>query len=270
MKNKQILITGAAGSIGSELTRQLSGHNTVIAVDQDETGIFDLANECRNVTPELVNIRNLNRMKEVFDRHHPDIVFHAAAYKHLSKFEGYHYDELVETNINGAINVIKLCKTYNAKFIFISTDKAVNPTSLMGATKLVGEIITKRNGFVAVRFGNVMGSRGSVIPIWQKQMAEGKPITVTDERMERYFMSIPEACQLVIKASEIGKPGEVIILDMGKQVKLLDLAKEIILKARSNSEIQITGAKEGEKLSEELMTEEEKSIAIKKDKFYVL
>lgn len=270
LKNKTILISGGAGSIGSELVRQLSGHNTVIAADQDETGVFDLANECRNVIPEIVNIRNFNRMAEVFDRHRPDIVFHCAAYKHLSRFEGIHYDELIETNINGTINIIKLCKKFGAKFIFISTDKAVNPTSLMGATKLIGEIITKRNGFVAVRFGNVMGSRGSVIPIWQKQMERGESLTVTDEKMERYFMTIPEACSLVIKASEIGKPGQVIILDMGKQVKLIDLARKIIEDARSSSEIKIIGAKEGEKLSEELMTDYEKSIAIKKDKFFVI
>lgn len=254
-----ILVTGAAGSIGSELCRQLKD---VVAVDQDESGIFDL----KGVIPELGNVRNRDRMEEIFEKYKPKKVFHAAAYKHLSNYEREHLEEVVLTNVIGTLNIIKLCEKYKSKLIFISTDKAVNPTSLMGTTKLLGEIMVKRAGGVIVRFGNVIGSRGSVIPIWEKQIKEGKPITITDVEMKRYFMTIPQACELVIQAARVGKPGEVLILDMGKQKRIIDVAIERF----GHVEYIITGAKEGEKLEEELMTAEEKERAIKKGKFYVL
>jgi len=266
MRNKVILITGGAGSIGLELCQQLAEHNKVIALDQNESGLFDL----KGVIPEIADIRDQERLEEIFNKHKPEIVFHAAAYKHLSHFEKDHFSEVIKTNIFGTMNILRLVNSYKTKFIFVSTDKAVNPTSLMGTTKLIGEIITKRCGGIVVRFGNVLGSRGSVIPIWQEQISAGKPITITDERMERFFMSIEEACALVIKAAEIGKGGEIFILDMGKPVKIIDLAKKIMKEARSEVPIKITGVKQGEKLTEELMTPEEKLRAIKKDKFWII
>lgn len=267
VKNKTIFIIGAAGSIGSELSKQLLKNNKVIGIDQDETGLFNI----KGIIPEIANIRDFHRLEEIFEKYKPEIVFHAAAYKHLSHFENEHFSEVIDTNIQGTINILRLVKRFKIKkFIFISTDKAVNPTSLMGTTKLIGEIITKRNNYVVVRFGNVFGSRGSVIPIWQEQIERGEPITITDERMERYFMTIQEACSLVIKASEIGNGGEIFILDMGKRVKLIDLAHKILGELRTEGKIIITGIKEGEKLIEELMTEEEKSRAVKKDKFWII
>ena len=165
-------VIGAAGSIGSELCRQLK---KVVAIDQDESGIFDL----EGVVPEIANIRHKERLEELFDKHRPSIVYHAAAYKHLSRYEKEHSEELIMTNVIGTMNIVKLCNKYKAKLVFISTDKAVNPTSLMGTTKLLGEIIVKRAGGIVVRFGNVMGSRGSVLPIWEKQVKAGAPITIT-------------------------------------------------------------------------------------------
>jgi len=252
-------VIGAAGSIGSELCRQLK---KVVAIDQDESGIFDL----EGVVPEIANIRNKERLEELFIKHRPNIVYHAAAYKHLSRYEKEHAEELILTNVVGTMNIVKLCERYKAKLVFISTDKAVNPTSLMGTTKLLGEIIVKRSGGVVVRFGNVMGSRGTVLPIWQKQVDAGKPITITDPEMKRYFMSIPEACKLVIKAGKTGKKGNTLILDMGEQRYITDIAQEIF----GNYPCKIIGAKEGEKLQEELMTLEEEKRSIKKGKFYIL
>ena len=252
-------VLGAAGSIGSELCRQLKN---VVAVDTDESGLFDL----EGVIPEIANIRNRERMVELFDKYRPKIVYHAAAYKHLSNYEREHMEEIVLTNVIGTLNIIKLCEKYKSKLVFISTDKAVNPTSLMGTTKLLGEIMVKRSGGVVVRFGNVLGSRGSVIPIWQKQFKERKPITITDPRMKRYFMTIPQACRLVIQAGKIGKPGDTLILDMGEQ----RLITEVVAEMFPGYPIRIIGAKEGEKLEEELMTESEKSRVIKIGKFYIL
>ena len=263
-------MTGGAGSIGSELTRQLAKKNKVICLDQDETGVFDLKNEL-GIIPEIADIRNTRRLLDIFEKHRPQIVFHVAAYKHLSEFEGDHFEEIVDTNVIGTQNVIRAAKKIGVKkLVFISTDKAVNPTSLMGTTKLLGEIITKRSGYVVVRFGNVLGSRGSVIPIWLKQIQRGEPITVTDPRMERYFMTIEEACLLVIEAAKIGKSGETLILNMGKPIKIMDLARKILRDTKSNVSIKITGAKQGEKTTEELMTSEEKQRAVKKGKFYII
>ena len=252
-------VLGAAGSIGSELCRQLKN---VVAVDTDESGVFDL----EGVTPEIANIRNRERMAELFEKYKPKIVYHAAAYKHLSNYEREHMEEIVLTNVIGTLNIIKLCEKYKTKLVFVSTDKAVNPTSLMGTTKLLGEIMVKRAGGVIVRFGNVIGSRGSVIPIWEKQAKEGKPITITDARMKRYFMTIPQACELIIVAGKIGKSKQTLILDMCKQ----ELVSNVAYRLFPNCEFKYIGAKEGEKLEEELMTPEEEKRAIKKGKFYVI
>jgi len=260
-----ILVTGAAGSIGSELCRQLSKKNRVVALDQDESGLFDLTHGTE-IIPELANIRNFQKMTQIFEKYQPSMVYHAAAYKHLSDYEREHFSEIVETNIIGIENLVILSNKHGIKLIFISTDKAVNPTSLMGATKLVGEIIVKRNCHIVVRFGNVIGSRGSVVPIWENQVASGEPLTITDREMKRYFMTIEDACELVIKAGQIGKSGETIILDMGEQKLITDLAEEVF----PGYPTVFIGAKQGEKLKEELMTEEEKLRAIKRGKFWII
>jgi len=254
-----IFVIGAAGSIGSELCRQLKN---VVAVDQDESGLFDLS----GVIPEIANIRNKERLEELFEKYRPNVVYHAAAYKHLSNYEREHMEEVVLTNVIGTLNIIKLCEKHRAKLVFISTDKAVNPTSLMGTTKLLGEIMVKRANGVVVRFGNVIGSRGSVIPIWEKQVVKNEPITITDPDMKRYFMSIPDAVKLVIKASK-AKGGQVMIMDMGEQEYITKVAERLF---GSDYPVKITGAKEGEKLEEELMTPDEQKRAIKKGNFYVI
>jgi FlaA1/EpsC-like NDP-sugar epimerase len=250
------IVFGAAGSIGSELCRQLK---KVVGVDSDESGLFDL-----DVIPEIANIRNRERLEEIFIKYKPKVVFHAAAYKHLSNYEKEHLEEVVLTNVIGTLNIIKLCLKYKAKLVFISTDKAVNPTSLMGTTKLLGEIMVKRCGGVVVRFGNVVGSRGSVILKWQKQFSLNQPLTITDLRMKRYFMTIPDAVKLVIKASK--KKSGTYILDMGEQRYIKDVANELF----PGYPQKIIGIKEGEKLEEELFTLEEKKRAIKKGKLYIL
>jgi len=259
---KKVFVIGAAGSIGSELCRQLKRKYIVTGCDQDESGLFDL----EGIIPEICNIRDKERLSDLFSRYKPKIVYHAAAYKHLSKYEKEHLSEVIKTNIIGTLNIIELCQKYKSKLIFISTDKAVNPTSLMGTTKLLGEIMVKRSGGIVVRFGNVIGSRGSVIPIWERQIAEGKPITITNPNMKRYFMTIQEACGLVIEASRIGKGGEVIILDMGEQKYIVDMAKELF----GDYKFKIIGEKEGEKMEEELMTESEKKRVIKKGKLFII
>lgn len=254
-------VIGAAGSIGSELCRQLKN---VVAIDQDESGLFDL----EGVVPEIANIRNRDRLEELFIKYRPKVVYHAAAYKHLSNYEKEHLEEIVLTNVLGTLNIIKLCTKYKSKLIFISTDKAVNPTSLMGTTKLLGEIMVKRCGGVVVRFGNVMWSRGSVLPIWKKQFQNKQKLTITDLRMRRYFMKIEDAVKLVIEAGKKGKPKQTLILDMGEQKLILEMANKIF--GVYSEDLKIIGAKEGEKLEEELMTEEEQKRAIKKGKFFIL
>lgn len=282
IKNKNILITGGAGSIGSELVRQLSPYNRIFVLDYNETAMFDLITEEQGkghwVHGRHGDVRDEQTVEDVFSDFKPDIVFHAAALKHVTPNEVYPI-EAINTNIIGTFNVIKYAKKYEArKFIFISTDKAVQSSSIMGATKRVSEIITRNQGkgFTVVRFGNVLGSRGSVIPIWQKQIEKGQALTVTDAEMERYMMTIPEACKLVIKAAEIGEGGEIICLNMGKKIKILDLAKKIIDDARYEVEggrrmpYQITGLRPGEQMTEKLMFEEEERIAILKDNLYII
>lgn len=277
------MVTGGAGSIGSELVRQLCVHNKVFIIDQNETGTFDLREELKQDGYEVYSrtgdVRDKEVVHDVFSDFKPQYVFHAAALKHVTPCEEYPM-EAIQTNIIGTYNVMAEAKTWECleKFVFISTDKVVHGNSIMGATKRVGEIMIRNQGkgFVAVRFGNVMGSRGSVLPLWQNQMNRGKPLTVTDPRMTRYMMTIPEACELVIEASQQGKGGECFILDMGKQVNILDLANEILNKRplgidpTMKNPIKIIGMRPGETLDEKLMSEEEEKVVTKKGKFYVL
>jgi FlaA1/EpsC-like NDP-sugar epimerase len=279
IKNKRILVTGGAGSIGQELVRQLAVNNKIFILDQNETATFDLRTELKErgywVHSRTGDIRDKATVADVFDDFKPQYIFHTAALKHVTPNEEYPL-EAIQTNILGTYNVIAEAKRWECleKFVFISTDKVVNANCIMGITKLCAEGLVRRAGekFVAVRFGNVMGSRGSVIPIWQKQFDQKKPLTVTDERMERYMMSIPEACELVIKAAEKGKNGEVWILDMGKRVNVLKLAQKIIKEAGygDNMEIDIIGIRPGETLDEKLMTKDEELKAVKTDNFYVI
>lgn len=272
MKNKRILITGCAGSIGSEICRQLSKHNKVFGIDINESGFFYIQNECK-MAGRVGDIRDKETVHDIFSDFKPQIVFHAAAYKHVPLMERYP-EEAIQTNIIGTSNVVSEAKKWECleKFVFISTDKVVNATCLMGISKKFGEVLTvnQGKGFVAVRFGNVMGSRGSLLPIWEEQINKGRPITITDERMERYFMTIEEAVKLVIKASEDGRGGEVYILDMGRPIKILDLAKQITSHIGRDIPIETIGIREGETLGEKLMTQEEEKRAIKKGQFYII
>lgn len=277
IKNKRILITGCAGSIGSELLRQLSPKNKIFGIDINETGFFDLIEQEKAlghwVHGRVGDIKDKATLEDIFSDFKPQIVFHAAAYKHVTPME-WTPIEAIQTNIIGTYNVIAYAKKYQVeKFVFISTDKAVQSSSIMGATKRVSEIITRNQGtgFVVVRFGNVLGSRGSVIPIWQRQIDKGAAITVTDPDMERYMMTIEEACNLVIEASDIGVGGEIIILDMGNKIKILDLAKQIVSDLRKDDiEIVVTGLRPGEQLTEKLMFEEEERVAEKVGKFFII
>jgi FlaA1/EpsC-like NDP-sugar epimerase len=268
IKNKRILVTGGSGSIGSELVRQLAPNNKIFILDINETATFDLRTELKQkgywVHSRNGDVKDASTVADVFEDFKPQIVFHAAALKHVTPCEEYPL-EAIQTNILGTYNVMSEAKNWECleKFVFISTDKVVNANCIMGITKLCAEGLIKRAGkeFVAVRFGNVMGSRGSVIPIWQKQFDNGEPITVTDEKMERYMMTIPDACELVIKAAEMGKDGEVFILQMGQKVNVLELATEIVKKSGSKNEIKVIGKRPGETLDEKLMTHEELSRA---------
>jgi FlaA1/EpsC-like NDP-sugar epimerase len=266
----RILITGGAGSIGSELARQLFKKHKLYLLDINESELFCLMEELK-IPGRVGDIRDMDTVRNVFDDFKPEIVYHCAAYKHVSPME-YTPLEAIKTNILGLYNVLQQSKIYPIKkFVFISTDKAINSNSIMGATKRVGEIMVRNSGkgYCVVRFGNVLGSRGSLIPLWERQLNQNRPITVTDERMIRYMMTIEQACALVIKAGEIGKGGEIILFEMGKPVKILDLAKNMI-KQLGKGEIEIIGMRPGETLDEKLMTEEEKQIVIKQGEFYII
>lgn len=277
MKNKRILITGGAGSIGSELVRQLAPHNKVFIIDNNETGCFDLIEEEKQaghwVHGRIGDIRNKETVEDVFSDFKPQVVFHAAALKHVTPAE-WTPEEYVDTNIKGTLNIIKYAKKWECleKFVFISTDKAVQSSSIMGATKRVSEIIVRNQGrgFVVVRFGNVLGSRGSVIPLWQKAINEGKSIKVTSAEMTRYMMSIDEAVSLVIEAAKKGKGGEIYCLEMGKKVNILGLAKRLVKEAQVENPIEIIGVRPGEQLTERLMFEEEERVAKKDGKFLII
>lgn len=276
MKNKRILITGGAGSIGSELVRQLTKQNKVFILDNNETGVVETVEEWKGKTwinGRVGDIRDEKTVEDVFSDFKPQVVFHAAALKHVSPAESYPR-EYVDTNIIGTLNVIKYAKKWECleKFVFISTDKAVQSTSIMGATKRLGEIITRNQGkgFVAVRFGNVLGSRGSIIPLWQKQINKGEPLKVTDERMTRFMMTIPQAVALVIHAATTGKGGEIFVMDMGEKVNVLELAKGIIKASKHPGNYEIIGMRPGEQLTETLMFAEEEKLAVKEGNFYVI
>ncbi|MCW9706780.1 polysaccharide biosynthesis protein [Fodinibius salsisoli] len=273
IEGKNVLVTGAGGSIGSELVRQCAGQspNKLIALDIDETELFYLKNEFKGTGTEVIsyvgNITDEAKMDRVMNQVQPDIIFHAAAYKHVPMMESFP-DEAIKVNMGGTSTLATLaCKYKVDKFVMISTDKAVNPTNVMGATKRVAEeICMAKNGtcqtkFISVRFGNVLGSRGSVVPIFIDQIKNGGPVTVTDPRMKRYFMTIPEAVLLVMQAGSMGNGGEVFVLDMGEPVKILDMAKDLIrlhnLEPGKDIHIQITGLRPGEKLFEELLNAEE-------------
>ncbi len=276
LKEKCILVTGAAGSIGSGLVRQLSGfqQKKIILLDQAESPLYDLQQELIGLSVHfevvIADISNLDRMRLVFEHFNPQIVFHAAAYKHVPLMEG-NPSEAVLTNVKGTKNLVDLSVAFQVeKFVMISTDKAVNPTNVMGASKRIAEIYTQlandksSTKFITTRFGNVLGSNGSVIPLFQRQIEQGGPVTVTDERVTRYFMTIPEACQLVLEAGAMGDGGEIFVFDMGESVKILDLAKKMILlsglELGKDIEIKVTGLRPGEKLYEELLAQAENTI----------
>lgn len=277
LTNKIILVTGAAGSIGSGIVRQLSFYNPakIILLDQAESELYNLEQEIIQTTSDLNfelvigDISNQTRMERLFDFYKPQIVFHAAAYKHVPLMEE-NPSEAVYTNILGTKNLVDLSLKYNIeKFVLISTDKAVNPTNVMGASKRIAEIYAQNSSsektkFITTRFGNVLGSNGSVIPLFKKQIEQGGPITITDKRVTRFFMTIPEACQLVLEAGSMGNGGEIFVFDMGEPIKIIDLAKKMIklsgLEEDKDIEIKITGLRPGEKLYEELLSKEENTI----------
>lgn len=287
IQNKTVLVSGAGGSIGSELCRQISRFSpqALVLVEYSENNLFQIELELREVFPgltihpELVDIKDKDRLQRVFKHHQPQVVFHAAAYKHVPMMEK-HPQSALRNNVIGTKNLAELADQYAVEtFIFISTDKAVQPTSVMGATKRIGEmIIQEMNGkshtkFAAVRFGNVLGSSGSVIPIFEKQIKKGGPVTVTDAQMTRYFMTIPEAVQLVIQAGAMAQGGEIFVLDMGEPVKIMDLATDLIrlhgLEPDKDIKIEITGIRPGEKLFEELFNANEPMTTTYHDRIFV-
>ncbi len=274
---KVILITGAGGSIGSEICRQLLQFQPqqMILVDNGENALFLITNELTRVTettrlkPCVADVLDGDRMRQIFAEHRPDLVIHAAAHKHVGLMEG-NVAQCVRNNVFGSKSVADLAHQYGAaKFVLISTDKAVNPSSVMGASKQIAERYIHAmaqespTAFVVVRFGNVLGSNGSVVPIFKEQILRGGPVTVTDERMTRFFMTIPEAAQLVLQAAAMGKGGEIFVLEMGEQVRIADLARDLIRLSGLPSdaiEIQYIGMRPGEKLYEELYFDEERSL----------
>jgi FlaA1/EpsC-like NDP-sugar epimerase len=310
LNNKSVLVTGAGGSIGAEIVNQVCAFNPamVILFDIDETELHNLGLKLNRLFPHMIgqihyvtgDVRDEMRLKEVFDSYRPQIVFHAAAYKHVPMME-YNPKEAVKVNIFGTYNLAKTAMEYGVeKFIMISTDKAVRPTSIMGATKRVAEYVCKafNNGewrmangeqgglrhspthplthstrFISVRFGNVLGSRGSVLPLFLDQLKHGGPLTVTHKDMKRYFMTIPEAVSLVLQASTMGEGGEVFVLDMGEPVNITDVAEELIrihgLEPYKDIDIEFTGLRPGEKLFEEILTAEEGTVASKHEKVFV-
>ena len=272
--DKVILITGAAGSIGSEIVRKLWDFNfrKLILLDNAESPLYDLQqeivqNKINNIEAIIADVRNLNRIDQIFTEYRPDIIFHAAAYKHVPLMEGNPY-EAVSVNVSGTINIADLANKHGTnKFVLVSTDKAVNPTNVMGATKRMAELYINclenrgETKFIITRFGNVLGSNGSVIPLFKKQIEVGGPLTVTHEKITRYFMTIPEACSLVLEAAAMGVGGEIFVFDMGEPVKIFDLAKNMIslsgLKYPEDINIKIIGLRPGEKVYEELLADGE-------------
>jgi len=278
IEGKRVMVTGAAGSIGSEIVRQVASFNpnSIILIDQAETPLhnlkLELKDKWRDLRTEIIvaNVSNHSRMDKIFSKTRPQYIFHAAAYKHVPMME-VNVSEAIQTNVLGTKIVSDLAVKYNAnKFVMVSTDKAVNPSNVMGCSKRICEIYVqslakriensgeKSTQFITTRFGNVLGSNGSVIPLFKDQIKHGGPVTVTHPEIIRYFMTIPEACQLVLEAGSMGKGGEIFIFDMGKPVKILDLAKRMIrLSGLKNIKIEFTGLRNGEKLYEELLNQAE-------------
>ena len=294
LNGKNILITGAAGSIGSEITRQVLSFNPskIIILDQAETPLHSLRleindlNENVRIRSVLADVRNLEALEKVFVSYKPDVVYHAAAYKHVPLMEE-NPAQALYTNVLGTKNLADLSLKYHVeRFVMVSTDKAVNPSSVMGASKRIAEMYVQmlqdRLGkdikghdikFITTRFGNVLGSNGSIVPLFAKQIQEGGPLTITHPEIIRYFMTIPEACQLVLEAGTMGKGGEIFIFDMGKPVKILDLAKKMIRLAGftpdKEIEIKIIGLRPGEKLFEELLNDTSKTLATHNEKIMI-
>jgi FlaA1/EpsC-like NDP-sugar epimerase len=291
LNGKKVLITGAAGSIGSEMARQILKFkpSKLFLLDQAETPIYELENELKDLVncppfeTVLADVRNVERMDKVMKVFQPDIVFHAAAYKHVPLMEN-NPSESILTIVLGSMIVADLCLKYQVKkMVMVSTDKAVNPTGVMGASKRIAEIYVQgldkisaqQNGtrYITTRFGNVLGSNGSVIPVFKKQIEEGGPVKVTHPEITRYFMTIPEACQLVLEAGVIGKGGEIMIFDMGESVKIADLAKKMIylsgLELGKDIQLVFTGLRPGEKLYEELLNQQENTIPTHHEKIMI-
>lgn len=289
LSHKTILVTGAAGSIGSEIVRQLSRFvlNNIILVDQAETPMFHLENELKKdyshlkFKSQLADITNVEKMELIFNTFHPEIVFHAAAYKHVPLMEENPHEAL-RVNVGGTRTMVELAVKHGVKkFVMISSDKSVNPTNVMGASKRMCEMLVQtksmkegvKTQFVITRFGNVLGSNGSVIPLFKKQIEEGGPITVTHPEITRYFMTIPEACQLVLEAGFIGNGGEIFVFDMGKPVKIVDLANNMIrlcgLEPGKDIKIEFRGLRPGEKLYEELLSMSEKVLPTHHEKIKI-
>ena len=289
LKDQVILITGAAGSIGSEIVRQCLSFKPklVVLVDQGETPLYEIENELSGQNIEIIvgDVRNVSRMEKIFEHFKPSYVFHAAAYKHVPLMEGNPY-EAINTNVFGTQNIANLSAKYQVKkFVFVSTDKAVNPTNIMGASKRIAEIYVQslnaklrlesdhHTMYITTRFGNVLGSNGSVIPLFKKQIEEGGPVTVTHPEITRYFMTIPEACQLVLEAGVMGNGGEIYIFDMGESIKIIDLAHKMInlsgFEVDKDIKITFTGLRPGEKLREELLNDNENTIGTHNPKIMI-
>ncbi|MBP3943452.1 polysaccharide biosynthesis protein [Sphingobacteriaceae bacterium WQ 2009] len=295
LRGKRVLVTGAAGSIGSEIAKQLGRFEPqmIILADQAESPLHNLQLDLQDEFPNqvyhsfIVDVKNIDRMRLLFDTFKPHYVYHAAAYKHVPMMEN-HPIEAVTTNIMGTKNVAELSVEYKVeKFVFVSTDKAVNPTNIMGATKRIAEIFVqslshhlqdtyegrKHTKFITTRFGNVLGSNGSVIPRFRSQIEKGGPVTVTHPEITRYFMTIPEACQLVLEAGSMGEGGEIFVFDMGKSVKIIELAKKMIrlsgFKPNDDIEIKFTGLRPGEKLYEELLNDLENTMPTHHEKIMI-
>lgn len=287
IEKKVVLVTGAGGSIGSELCRQIAkfAPKKIILLDIYENSVYDLQNELSRNMPKLdkeviiASVRDKHRLNEIFREYKPQVIFHAAAHKHVPLME-FNPSEAIKNNVMGTLNLAECAKAHNVeKFVLISTDKAVNPTNVMGATKRLCEMIVQamskdsKTDFVAVRFGNVLGSNGSVIPLFQKQIENGGPVTLTHENITRYFMLIPEAAQLVLQAGVYANGGEIFVLDMGKPVKIYDLAENLIklsgFEPHKDIKIKITGLRPGEKLYEELLMDEEDLKETKHEKIFI-
>lgn len=287
IQDETVLVTGGGGSIGSELCRQIARFNPkkLLILDIYENNAYDLQQELLMTHPELdheviiASVRDKARLEQIFEQYRPSTVFHAAAHKHVPLME-HNPSEAIKNNVFGTLNTAECADKYGVKrFVLISTDKAVNPTNIMGATKRIAEMIIQgmnkhsKTEFVAVRFGNVLGSNGSVIPLFKKQIAEGGPVTVTHPEINRFFMTIPEAVQLVLEAGSMAKGGEIFVLDMGKPVKIVDLARDLIrlsgLEPDIDIKIKLTGLRPGEKLYEELLMSEEGLTSTSHSKIFI-